>query len=218
MKLRPAVLLSVLMFAFATPVSAALTFYDSQATFNTVVATSLVDDYETGSARDQPLSSLVRNGVTYTPTDGVPFPNVYLIPPGVNNFGAGVGTTTTSILTGNGDENFRADFAIAVSAVAFDAYWNGLGPAVVTAYHDGTVLGTYSPTGNPSNKGFLGFFSDGPTITGFRWDTTGGGQINTGIDNLRTAAAIPEPETYAMMLAGLSLLGFVARRRKLKAV
>jgi hypothetical protein len=26
--------------------------------------------------------------------------------------------------------------------------------------------------------------------------------------------AIPEPETYAMMLAGLSLLGFVARRRK----
>ncbi|MEI6724167.1 MAG: PEP-CTERM sorting domain-containing protein, partial [Betaproteobacteria bacterium] len=49
-------------------------------------------------------------------------------------------------------------------------------------------------------------------------DTTGGGQINTGIDNLRTAAAIPEPETYAMMLAGLSLLGFVARRRKLKAV
>lgn len=29
-------------------------------------------------------------------------------------------------------------------------------------------------------------------------------------------AAIPEPETYAMMLAGLGLLGFAARRRKLK--
>ncbi len=29
--------------------------------------------------------------------------------------------------------------------------------------------------------------------------------------------AIPEPETYAMMLAGLGLLGFVARRRKQKA-
>ena len=26
--------------------------------------------------------------------------------------------------------------------------------------------------------------------------------------------AIPEPETYAMLLAGLGLLGFVARRRK----
>jgi hypothetical protein len=28
------------------------------------------------------------------------------------------------------------------------------------------------------------------------------------------AAPVPEPETYAMMLAGLGLLGFVARRRK----
>jgi probable HAF family extracellular repeat protein len=29
---------------------------------------------------------------------------------------------------------------------------------------------------------------------------------------------VPEPETYAMLLAGLGLLGFVARRKKLKAV
>lgn len=31
-----------------------------------------------------------------------------------------------------------------------------------------------------------------------------------------TTSPIPEPETYAMLLAGLGLLGFVARRRKLK--
>lgn len=30
------------------------------------------------------------------------------------------------------------------------------------------------------------------------------------------AAAVPEPETYAMMLAGLGALGFVGRRRKAK--
>lgn len=31
---------------------------------------------------------------------------------------------------------------------------------------------------------------------------------------LATAAAVPEPETYAMLLAGLGVVGFVARRRR----
>jgi PEP-CTERM motif len=33
-----------------------------------------------------------------------------------------------------------------------------------------------------------------------------------------SVAAVPEPETYAMLLAGLGLLGFVARRRRLKLI
>jgi hypothetical protein len=38
--------------------------------------------------------------------------------------------------------------------------------------------------------------------------------INNGGGNLNFAAPIPEPETYALMLAGLGVMGFVARRRK----
>lgn len=34
------------------------------------------------------------------------------------------------------------------------------------------------------------------------------------IDNVKLTAAVPEPETYAMLLAGLGLMGTVARRRK----
>ncbi len=37
-----------------------------------------------------------------------------------------------------------------------------------------------------------------------------------GFDNFSVTAAIPEPETYALMLAGLGLVGFMARRRKAK--
>jgi hypothetical protein len=37
-----------------------------------------------------------------------------------------------------------------------------------------------------------------------------------GFDNFSVTAAIPEPETYALMLAGLGVVGFMARRRKAK--
>jgi choice-of-anchor C domain-containing protein len=36
------------------------------------------------------------------------------------------------------------------------------------------------------------------------------------LDNVSVTTPVPEPETYAMMLAGLGLMGFVARRRKQK--
>lgn len=40
------------------------------------------------------------------------------------------------------------------------------------------------------------------------------GQLQLGIDNISLSVSpVPEPETYALFLAGLGLMGFVARRR-----
>jgi hypothetical protein len=95
-----------------------------------------------------------------------------------------------------------------------------LKPTTVSVYSGAILLGTYTPAGNPDDIGFLGFISTNQLITAFEWNSTLGGQINTGIDNLRTApiaAPVPEPETYAMLLAGLGLLGAFSRRRRLQA-
>jgi len=36
-------------------------------------------------------------------------------------------------------------------------------------------------------------------------------------EKLVAVTAVPEPETYAMMLAGLGLIGTIARRRKVRS-
>jgi hypothetical protein len=50
-----------------------------------------------------------------------------------------------------------------------------------------------------------------PSIGSVRF-TSGGNAFE--IDNLSAVAAVPEPDTYALMLGGLAAVGFVARRRR----
>jgi N-acetylmuramic acid 6-phosphate (MurNAc-6-P) etherase len=54
----------------------------------------------------------------------------------------------------------------------------------------------------------------------FAADIISGTTGNTGAVDASQAlppTSVPEPETYAMLLAGLGMMGFVARRRKQKA-
>jgi hypothetical protein len=66
---------------------------------------------------------------------------------------------------------------------------------------------------NTNNDGIYGIFNLGTSIyAGI--DSYNGDQVFASVNE--SVAAVPEPETYAMLLAGLGLLGFMARRRKQK--
>lgn len=51
-------------------------------------------------------------------------------------------------------------------------------------------------------------------MTSFSFHNAGGDNVGALLDNVQVAAAVPEPETYAMLLGGLGLLGGMARRRR----
>ncbi len=100
------------------------------------------------------------------------------------------------------------------------------------AYDDPTLASltsgsvTFDPTTTPVSRDYRNeeilYFSLG---TGSAWSSTftglvdglsitaGGDTVNL---DLEAVAAVPEPETYALMLAGLVVVGAAARRRKAK--
>jgi len=72
-----------------------------------------------------------------------------------------------------------------------------------------------------SNMGWIsktfGFVATSSSTTLIFASTITVGAAGLALDNVSVAAAVPEPEIYAMLLAGLGLLGFAARRRKQQA-
>jgi len=87
--------------------------------------------------------------------------------------------------------------------------------AVLFAYGSTAATPDGLPVGAPPPIDLATSFNLALTSsTGFRIDFYDSA-YNNGIDNITFSAAalVPEPETYAMFMAGLALLGFVAKRR-----
>jgi hypothetical protein len=86
----------------------------------------------------------------------------------------------------------------------------------VTLKNNSTTVGTFTFNAPDEVASFVGVWSDTAFNRMEIRETTGAieddyfGQFYTG-----NAAPVPEPETYALMLAGLGMVGFAARRRNI---
>ncbi|WP_434514405.1 PEP-CTERM sorting domain-containing protein [Dechloromonas sp. ARDL1] len=119
-----------------------------------------------------------------------------------------------------GSMTLNLSFAQPTKGVAFDySIWDTDpdGSAMLTArYFDSAnnlIKSTkfiFSAFGNSTYNAFqsFGFVSEGAGIA--RMTLSGDGVV---FDNLTMTAAVPEPGQYAMLLAGLGLMGTIARRR-----
>jgi hypothetical protein len=130
------------------------------------------------------------------------------------------GTSTPALVSGFGSVFTDVDLTSSTKIEFFDASNASLG---VFAVPVGTV--------GSESLSFLGVsFTEGPIISHVRitsGNTALGGGIIDGtplgpdnvvdlvvMDDFLYAAPVPEPETYAMLLAGLGLIGAMSRRRK----
>jgi hypothetical protein len=146
---------------------------------------------------------------------------------------------TTLLTTGyeiaiNSAENIDVAFDAPVYSAGFDFVEPGIGSAsslwattpdypyadstfTVTLKNNSTTVGAFTFNAPDEVASFVGVWSDAAFNRMEIRETTGGieddyfGQFYTG----GNAMPVPEPETYALMLAGLGLVGFAVRRRNI---
>lgn len=114
----------------------------------------------------------------------------------------------------------------AVGAELFSGHFEIASQSVIGGddYYSFTDFGVNLPAVALAAGNYFVGLEVGPTQWDMHWSIAG--QSNAGVsasdgsghyfrleDNRVGVAAVPEPETYALMLGGLAMMGFVARRR-----
>jgi hypothetical protein len=91
---------------------------------------------------------------------------------------------------------------------------------VFTNFSNSTLTGftlDSAPSSGPRNLNFTGELADQAATTAtFSLSAFDPGAGNTATFTLTQVPTIPEPETYAMLLAGLGVMGYMAKRRARK--
>ena len=127
----------------------------------------------------------------------------------VGNSGTSSGPTTLTFTQGLSYFGFLWGSPDAYNQVTF---WNG--NTQLGSYNGSAVLAP--PNGDQSFASFFNVSTIGNDVITKVTFASNGMAFET--DNHAFVTAVPEPETYAMMLAGLGLMASIARRRKSRNV
>ena len=195
---------------------AAITIYTSQASFLAAVGSPVGVDTYNDLDNTQPLEipiARTAGSFSYSASAG----------PLSNFFPAG-GAGDIWLATNNGTDTITLSaFSAGAAAVGGFFFRSGLDGFATSTAATINVRGVDSLGAtvtraqiNPATTSFVGFVSNG-TISSVQVfvGTPGTGTVDVWptINDLTVAAAIPEPESVVLMLAGLGLVGLLARRR-----
>ena len=174
-----------------------------------------------GGAEFSTPSSLVLSGGS-TLSNFSPAVTKLVVGSGWNNWVGTPGSNGTSVFYNGNNPSVTMDFnpgvvlqaGVAVPVDAFGLFMESNNYATWSMTMQLSTGGTVTQNvTTPTGAAFFGWTGTGVTqITLSTSNTAGGlafGQFYEG-----HTAPVPEPETYALMLAGLAAVGFVARRRK----
>jgi hypothetical protein len=191
--------------------NATLTVYTTQIAFNAAVsgeATDTVEDLSSLSPQPGPLNRTV-GPYSYTASVGPGSPTLYTA--GFVNTWLSTDVETDTITF----DNFGGGVG-AVGGRFFGADNGGhINPAESIMISATDASGTVSHTIVNANRfSFLGFVSDGAITSLTVTAVQAGNGVHPAVNNLVLASMVPEPESYALLLAGLAGMGVLLRRRR----
>ncbi len=144
------------------------------------------------------------------------FPDLSTVYGGPNTYAVGPGVEVSDLVDGVANLDIQSDGFTA------NFFMNGgFSPGAFNGFRITDVNGTIDAFTSFSLAGNTAFNFGAPVLSFdannlyVNWSDLSfqAGDVQFAVNNL---APVPEPETYAMLLAGLGLLGVVARRRKHK--
>ncbi len=207
--------LAALLFA-AQAAHADITLFTDEAAYLAAVGDTGIDKYDnfTTGAPEGPLQRQAGNYGYTVETAGLnSSPYLYVSP--TEDGWLSTQRPTDSLVFSHFSSQVRGVGGLFFNTDFFGDYADGATLTLTAKEQQGsTVTFTFTPS---SSATFVGFVATG-ALSDVTLHTPGDTFLYPTVNNLHlSVAAVPEPETYAMLLAGLALVGGVARRRKVRA-